>query len=78
MKALSVEQVDARTPQLKGLEGARVEVSTLEGETRRFIVGSSAGRVRISIELADRRSRFGSAAAPSYVSVRLIRWVRPA
>jgi hypothetical protein len=76
MTATPTEQIDARTTQLKGLEGARVEVSTLEGETRRFIVGSSAGRVRISLELANRRSRFGSAAAPSYVSVRLICWVR--
>lgn len=73
MKA-ELEQVDARSPQLRGLEGARVEVSTLEGETRRFIVGSSTGRVRVSLELANKRSRFGSVASPRYASVRVVRF----
>lgn len=58
------------SPQLVGLEGWRVEVTTTYGETRRFIVGRSSGWVPCHIELARRDSRSGIGADREYVTVR--------
>jgi hypothetical protein len=61
-------------PQLKGLEGARVEVMDHDGETRRFNVGRSTGWRPIHLEIHNRRCIGGHAAMPSYRSVRVIRY----
>ena len=61
---------DALTPQLIGLEGWRVEVTTDYGETRRFIVGRSTGWIPIHIELARRDSSGGIGASREYETVR--------
>jgi hypothetical protein len=58
------------TKQLRGLEGWRVEVEDLYGETRRFYVGRSTGWVPCHIELKLRTSSGGFAAASKYKSVR--------
>lgn len=60
-------------PQLKGLEGARVEVVDHDGETRRFIVGRSTGWRPIHLEIHNARSTGGPGALSSYRSVRVIR-----
>lgn len=49
------------TPQLKGLEGWRVEVIDKYGERRRFIVGKSTGYIPCHLELRNRRSKDGFA-----------------
>ena len=54
------------SPQLVGLEGYRVSVLDIDGTERRFIVGRSTGWRPCHIELANRRSRGGSAAAKEY------------
>lgn len=64
------------SPQLKGLEGYRVEVQTLYGETRRFIVGRSTGWIPIHLEVRTRRSMGGGAAENRYFSVRVLERVR--
>ena len=64
------------TPQLRGLEGWRVEVVTLYGETRRFIVGRSTGWRPIHLEVHNRRSTGGGGAEKQYRSVRALYYVR--
>lgn len=64
------------SPQLVGLEGWRVEVEDMHGETRRFVVGRSTGWRPIHIELKLRTSDGGMAAAKEYRSVRKIEKVR--
>lgn len=61
-------------PQLKGLEGKRVEVVTCDGLKKRFIVGKSTGWLPCHLEIKTRRSTGGEAAygAP-YMSVRVVR-----
>lgn len=61
------------SPQLRGLEGRRVEVVTDYGETRRFQVGRSTGWIPIHLEIARRNSSGGMAAERHYKSVRIIR-----
>lgn len=56
----------ALSPQLKGLEGWRVEVETTYGEVRRFIVGRSTGWVPIHLEVKTRRSHGGMGAEREY------------
>lgn len=56
--------------QLRGLEGRRVEVIDMYGQTRRFIVGKSTGWLPIHLEIKTRRSYGGDAAASEYASVR--------
>jgi hypothetical protein len=58
------------TRQLIGLEGWRVEVVTLYGETQRFIVGRSSGWIPCHITLKRRTSRGGASADQRYKSVR--------
>lgn len=60
-------------PELKGLEGRRVEVVDCYGETRRFQVGKSTGWIPIHLELSSSRAMGGGPAygAP-YQSVRVI------
>jgi hypothetical protein len=58
------------SPQLIGLEGKRVEVVTLYGETRRFIVGKSTGWLPIHLETARKDSHGGGGAHREYKSVR--------
>lgn len=60
------------SPQLRGLEGYRVEVVTVYDETRRFIVGKSTGWVPCHLEIANRRSHGGGAAEKEYRSVRAL------
>jgi len=61
------------SPQLTGLEGQRVEVTTLYDEQRRFKVGKSTGWLPIHLELANARSTGGVAAERRYRSVRIVR-----
>lgn len=61
------------TPQLKGLEGKRVEVVTTYGETRRFWVGMSTGWTPIHLEVHNTRSTGGGPAEEVYKSVRVVR-----
>jgi hypothetical protein len=61
------------TPQLIGLEGARVEVVDKWGEKRRFRVGRSTGWVPIHIELHNSRSTGGPAVTGApFKSVRVV------
>lgn len=46
-------------PQLKGLEGRRVEVVDRDGMSRRFIVGRSSGWMPCHLEIANKRSSGG-------------------
>jgi len=57
------------TKQLIGLEGWRVEVETLYGETRRFYVGRSTGWVPCHLEVKTRRSMGGFGAEREYKRV---------
>lgn len=70
--ATRYEPRDMRSPQLVGLEGWRVEVVSMEDETRRFIVGTSMGPRKVSLELKTRRSLGGVQADRQYKSVRAI------
>ena len=68
----AIRSEDGLSPQLKGLEGMRVEVVTDYDETRRFIVGRSTGWIPCHIEIS-RRSAFGGGAADRhYKSVRVL------
>lgn len=60
------------SPQLSHLKGKRVEVVSMFGETRRFIVGQSGGFIPINLEIKRRDSTGGSAADRNYQSVRVI------
>jgi hypothetical protein len=60
------------SPQLKGLEGYRVEVIADYDETRRFIVGKSTGWLPCHLEIARRTSYGGGAAERHYKSVRTL------
>jgi hypothetical protein len=53
------------TPQLLGLEGWRIE-ATIDGETRRFIVGRSTGVKPVHLEVKTRRSLGGQPAEKRY------------
>jgi hypothetical protein len=63
---------DGLSPQLKGLEGKRVEVVTDYDETRRFWVGRSSGWVPCHIEVRTRRSLGGTSAERQYKSIRVV------
>lgn len=70
-----VERARLRSPvnlttQLLGKEGCRVEVVTMSGERRRFIVGRSTGWKPCHIELKNRTSSGGVSAEREYKSVR--------
>lgn len=60
------------SPQLKGLQGYRVEVVTDYDEKRRFIVGQSTGWRPCSLEVNNRRSMGGPSAEKHYKSVRVL------
>lgn len=62
------------TPQLIGMEGARVEVVDKHGETRRFWVGRSTGWIPCHLEIARTNSSGGPAVmgAP-FSEIRVIR-----
>ena len=64
-------------PQLTGLEGCRVEAVTLQGNTRRFIVGRSTGWRPCHIEIARRDSMGGGTAEGKYASIRRLCRVFP-
>lgn len=64
------------SPQLIGLEGYRVEVVTLYGETRRFNVGKSTGWKPIHLEVHNKRSLGGIGAEKKYKSVTVIRRIK--
>lgn len=58
------------SPQFVGLEGWRVEVETVYGETRRFIVGRSTGWAPCHLEVKTRRSLGGGPAEREYRTVK--------
>ena len=60
------------SPQLKGLEGCRVEVVTLDGEKRRFWVGRTTGWIPCHLEIHNRRSLGGYPAETRYKSVTVV------
>lgn len=65
------------TPQLKGLEGHRVEVVTSWGERERFIVGRSTGFIPCHLALRRRDSSGGPAVVGApFKSVRRLERVR--
>lgn len=64
------------SPQLKNLEGYRVEVITKYGEKRRFIVGRSTGWRPCNLEIPRRNSSGGGGAERQYKSVRILERVR--
>lgn len=73
----AVRDYSNMTPQLKGLEGWRVEVQDVAGDKpRRFIVGRSTGWRPCHLEVKTRRSMSGNPAAQSYFSVRRVERVR--
>lgn len=61
------------TPQLIGLEGKRVEVTSDNGETRRFQVGKSTGFIPIHLEIARRNCHGGGAVWQNFKTVRIIK-----
>jgi hypothetical protein len=67
---------DNLSPQLRGLEGCRVEVVDKYGERRRFIVGRSTGWRPCHLEVKTARSFGGMAADREYTSVHVIKKVR--
>lgn len=70
------QQTYKLTPQLVGLEGWRVEVLTVSGQRRRFIVGKSTGITPIHLELARRDSDGGFGAEMEYTAVKPLYRVR--
>ena len=61
------------TKQLIGLEGKRVEVVDIYGDTRRFKVGKSSGFLPCHIELKNSRSSGGSSVSGApFKSVRVV------
>ncbi len=68
----SIRDYSALSPQLKGLEGYRVEVVTDYEETRRFIVGMSTGWRPCHLEIS-RRNSFGGGAAEQHGTVLQLR-----
>ena len=71
-----VRDLGGLSPQLVGLEGWRVEVVTNYGETRRFIVGRSAGWYPCHLEVFRRSSSGGVSAEKSYQSIKKLYQVR--
>lgn len=61
------------TTQLIGLEGDRVEVVSVTGETYRFWVGRSTGWAPCHLEIHNARSFGGGPAAKAYQSVRVVK-----
>ncbi|MCL6318701.1 hypothetical protein EXT67_20575 [Pectobacterium atrosepticum] len=61
------------TKQLKGLEGRRVEVITMYGEKRRFIVGRSTGWMPAHLEISRANSSGGMSAEQEYKSVTIVK-----
>lgn len=61
------------SPQLKGLEGRRVEVVTMHGEKRRFIVGHSTGWLVNHLEVSRANSTGGMSAEKEYKSVTIVK-----
>lgn len=65
------------TPQLKGLEGHKIEVVTSWGERHRFIVGKSTGFIPCHLALCRRDSSGGPAVVGApFKSVRRLERVR--
>lgn len=61
------------TPELIGLEGKRVEVTTPTGDKSRFYVGKSTGWLPIHLEIKRRNSSGGGGAyVPKGASVRVV------
>jgi hypothetical protein len=58
------------TPDLHGLEGHRVEVTTTSGDTRRFIVGLSSDPIPCHLEITDWTDTGKKPAEREYESVR--------
>lgn len=60
-------------PELRGLEGKRVEVTEPDGTRNRFYVGRSTGPIPIHLEIKRRNSMSGCAAyVPDGATVRVI------
>jgi len=72
----AIRNLAGLSPKLTGYEGWRVEVETLCGERRRFIVGRSTGWRPCHLEIKTIRSRGGISADWDYKWVRYIRKVR--
>jgi hypothetical protein len=60
------------TPQLNGMEGWRVEVVRMNGESARFIVGKSTGPIPCHLEVKRVDSMGGDPADKEYKSVRAV------
>jgi hypothetical protein len=71
----AIRDMSHLTEQLKQWEGWRVEVVTVDGETKRFNVGRSTGWRPIHLEVYNSRSMGGMAADKQYRSVKAIRRV---
>lgn len=64
-------------PELKGLEGRRIEVVDRWGQRRRFYVGKSTGFIPVHLEIARRDSTGGPAVAGSpFRSIRVLEQTR--
>lgn len=72
----SLKDYSGLSPQLRGLEGYRVEVVTTYDEKRRFIVGRSTGWRPIHLEISRRNSMGGGGAEKEYKSVTSLYRVR--
>lgn len=72
--AFSKERCPANlNPQLMGLEGKRVEVTTPDGQRDRFWVGKSTGWLPVHLEIKTRRSHGGGAVyLPPGAKVRVV------
>ena len=72
----AVRDYSGLSPQLKGLEGCRVEVLDNYNEKRRFIVGMSTGWKPCHLEIKRVDSTGGDPADKEYRTVTIIKKVR--
>lgn len=72
----AIRDYSGLTPQLKGLEGYRVEVIDNYDEKRRFIVGKSTGWKPCHLEIKRVDSMGGGPADKEYKTVTTIKKVR--
>ncbi|MFH0921817.1 MAG: hypothetical protein V1913_15825 [Fibrobacterota bacterium] len=65
-----VRDYSGLTPQLKGLEGYRVEAITTYYQKRRFIVGRSTGWIPCHLEISRRSALGGPSAEKEYKTIK--------
>lgn len=72
----NLRDLSGLSPQLIGREGWRVEVTYVDGTTKRFIVGRSTGWRPCHLEISRRNAYGGFPASDHYATVRNLYKVR--